>query len=135
MAEHSIFPLLKMKRKAKEPPEQKVIDKSNFSANDTLRVQRVHVLVLILIHDRSQSIYNSATTSAPWSTLFQIQALARLLLKTAPYRDSQDQMLKNEITCKNYFLKGLDESFQSIFELIDFIFLCLVFRSSTGAQR
>ena len=94
-----------MKRMLKKRPEQKLIDSATLSDNDTLSAQCVFVLVVIVIHVTLQRSYKPATTSVPWSTFVQLQALASSVVKTAQYRDSCDQMFENETSAKIIFWK------------------------------
>ena len=98
------------------PPEESVVVSANLSANDTLRAQQALVLVVIVMRVDLQGKYNPATTSLPCSNFQKLQALASSLLKTASCRDRFNEIFENETTCKNYFLRGLVMSSQSVLE-------------------
>ena len=124
-----------MERKFMRSPEQWVVVFANLSANDTLRVQQALVLIMIVNRVDWHWKYNSPTTSPPWSNFQKLPLLASWLLKTASFRHENNKMFENETTWKNYFLRGLVKSLQSTLERGDYIFSCLIFRWSSGAQR
>ena len=108
--------LAKMKRKFMQPPKQKLTDNANLSANDTLHVQQALVLVMVVMRVEWHWKYNSPSTSPPSSNFQKLPPLASWLLKIASCHDKNNEIFKNETTCKNYFLRGLLESFQSALE-------------------
>ena len=65
MTHHFAFPSLKMKRVLKERPEQKSIDNTSCSDNETLSAQWVLDLIMIVTDASLLRNYNSATTSVP----------------------------------------------------------------------